>query len=253
MKKIRLKSHKKLKTSTKISTIILLLIISVILFLNYANKKILPVIMKQAQIDSKKMAIIIIKNSVNDDVLNILEEDDMFNVIQSNNGEIQSIDFNPVIINKFLNKTTKVVSENLKNVETGNIDGISFINNEDYDIKKLKNGVISEIPLGIITNNVLLSNLGPKVPVKINLIGNVVSSIETSVSNYGLNSALIKVYANVEVTEQIIIPFTTKDIKIVNKVPIAIKVIQGKVPEYYSDGKLNNSSNILSIPIEKNT
>ena len=88
---------------------------------------------------------------------------------------------------------------------------------------------------------------------KINLIGNVVSSLETSVSNYGLNSALIKVYANVEVTEQIIIPFTTKDIKIVNKVPIAIKVIQGKVPEYYSDGKLNNSSNILSIPIEKNT
>ena len=197
MKKIRLKSHKKLKTSTKISTIITLLIISVILFLNYANKKILPVIMKQAQIDSKKMAIIIIKNSVNDDVLSILEEDDMFNVIQSNNGEIQSIDFNPVIINKFLNKTTKVVSENLKNVETGNIDGISFINNEDYDIKKLKNGVISEIPLGIITNNVLLSNLGPKVPVKINLIGNVVSSVETSVSNYGLNSALIKVYANV--------------------------------------------------------
>ena len=88
-----------------------------------------------------------------------------------------------IIINKFLNKTTKVVSENLKNVETGNIDGISFINNEDYDIKKLKNGVISEIPLGIITNNVLLSNLGPKVPVKINLIGNVVSSVETSVSN----------------------------------------------------------------------
>ena len=91
MKKIRLKSHKKLKTSTKISTIITLLIISVILFLNYANKKILPVIMKQAQIDSKKMAIIIIKNSVNDDVLSILEEDDMFNVIQSNNGEIQSL------------------------------------------------------------------------------------------------------------------------------------------------------------------
>lgn len=250
MKKIRLKSHKKLKISTKISIIILSLILSTILFLNYAGNKIFPVIMTQAKIDSKKMAITIIKNSVNDDVLSVLEEDDMFYVIQSNSGEIQSIDFNPVIINRFLNKTTSIVSENLKKIETGKIEGITFINTDDYDITKLKNGVISEIPLGIITNNVLLSNLGPKIPVKINLIGNVVSSVETSISNYGLNSAMIKVYANVEVTEEVIIPFQTEEVKVVNKIPVAIKIVQGKVPEYYSDGKLNSSSNILSIPIE---
>ncbi len=249
MKKIKLKSRKKIKISTKISIIIILIIIFVMLFLNYCGKKAFPVLMKQAKIDCKKMAIFIINDSVNDDVLNILKEDDIFDVIQNNSGEIQTIDFNPVIVNKVLSKTASIVSDNLKKIETGKIDNLTFLNAEDYDLKKLKNGVISEIPMGIITNNVLLSNLGPKVPVKLNLVGNVVSSIETSVNNYGINSAIVEIYAKIEVTEEVIIPFQTERIKVINNVPIAIKIVQGTVPEYYSNGQLSKDSNILSIPI----
>ena len=246
MKRVHLRSHKKMKISTKISVTIILILISTCLLINYSGKKFLPVIMNQAKIDCKKMAIVTIKNSINDDVLKILD-DDMYNVIQNKDGEIQTIDFNPVIVNKFLSSTTSIVSNNLKK---GKINDISFINSEEYNIKNLKNGVISEIPMGIISNNVLLSNIGPKIPVKLNLIGNVVSSVETTVKNYGINSALIEIYAKVEVTEEVIIPFQTERIKIVNNIPVAIKIINGKVPDYYSDGKLSTSSNILSIPIE---
>lgn len=249
MKKIRLRSHKKIKLSTKISCIIIVLIICTYLLVDYSGKKVMPVIMNQAKIDCKKMAIVTIKNSLNDDVLSILD-DEMYNVIQNKNGEIQTIDFNPVIVNRFLSKTTSIVSDNLRKLEKGEIDDISFINSDNYDVKNLKNGVISEVPMGIITNNVLLSNLGPKIPVKINLIGNVVSSVETKVGNYGINSALIEIYANIEVTEEVIIPFQTERIKITNNIPVAIKIINGSVPDYYSDGKLNSSSNILSLPIE---
>ena len=215
MKKIRLRSHKKIKLSTKISCIIIVLIICTYLLVDYSGKKVMPVIMNQAKIDCKKMAIVTIKNSLNDDVLSILD-DEMYNVIQNKNGEIQTIDFNPVIVNRFLSKTTSIVSNNLRKLEKGEIDDISFINSDNYDVKNLKNGVISEVPMGIITNNVLLSNLGPKIPVKINLI----------------------------------IPFQTERIKITNNIPVAIKIINGSVPDYYSDGKLNSSSNILSLPIE---
>ena len=201
MKRVHLRSHKKIKMSTKISVTIIL--ISTCLLINYSGKKFLPVIMNQAKIDCKKMAIVTIKNSLNDDILKILD-DDMYNVIQNKDGEIQTIDFNPVIVNKFLSSTTSIVSDNLKKLEKGEINDISFINSEEYNIKNLKNGVISEIPMGIISNNVLLSNIGPKIPVKLNLIGNVVSSVETTVKNYGINSALIEIYAKVEVTEEVI-------------------------------------------------
>ena len=249
MKRIKLKKEHKIKLSTKIATIIALLIVLIYLFISYCGKKVLPVLMRQAQIDCKKMAILIIKNSLNDDVLSVLD-DDLYTVIQNNNGEIQTIDFNPVIVNKFLTKTTNVVADNLRNLEKGKIDDISFIDSDDFDIKNLKNGVISQIPMGIISNNVLLSNLGPKIPVRLNLVGNVVSSIETKVRNYGINSALIEIYAKVEVTEEVIIPFQTKTIKITNNIPVGIKVINGTVPNYYGSGRINESSNILSIPID---
>ena len=249
MKKIKLRKKRTIKTSTKISTIIIFIVLFTTVFINYCGKKVMPVLMSKAIIDSKKMAILIIKNSLNDEVLSTLE-DDMYTVIQNKNGEIQTIDFNPIIVNKFLTKTTSVVSENLKKLEKGNINDIPFIDNDNY--KNLKNGVISEIPMGIISNNVLLANLGPKVPVKINMVGNVVSNIETKVSNYGINSALLQVIVKVEVEEEVIIPFVTKNIKVINEIPVAIKVINGSVPEYYGNGRLNESSNILSIPIENN-
>ena len=249
MKRIKLKKKHKIKISTKISTVIVLVCICVYLFISYCGKKVLPVLMKEAEIDCKKMAILIIKNSLNDEILSILDED-LYTVIQNNNGEIQTIDFNPKVVNKFLTKTTNVVSDNLRNLEKGNIDDIPFIDFDNYDVKNLRNGVISRIPMGIVSNNVLLSNLGPKIPVKLNLIGNVVSSVETSVRNYGINSALIEIFAKVEVTEEVIIPFQTKTIKIINNIPVGIKIINGTVPYYYGSGRLNESSNILSIPID---
>ena len=248
MKKIKLKSRKKIKISTKISTIIFFIIILTYLFISYCSKKVFPTLMRQAEIDCQKMAILIIKNSLNDDVLKVLE-DDMYKVVQNNNGEIQTIDFNPIIVNRFLTKTTSVVSENLRNLEKGNIDDISFIDKDDFDAKNLKNGVISTIPMGVVSNNILLSNLGPKIPVKINMVGNVISNVETKVSNYGINSAMIEIFAKVEVTEEVILPFQTKQIKVVNNVPVAIKIINGNVPEYYGSS-LNERSSILSIPIE---
>ena len=251
MRKIRLKQKRKLKITNKIFIIIILLLLGIFFFLKYSNDKIFPILIKQAKIDSEKMCIVIIQNSITDEMLSKLNNEKLFNVIKNNNGEVQTIDFNSSIVNKFLIETTNIVSNNLKKLEKGEIEDISFIKSEDYNIKNLKNGVISEIPMGIITNNVLLSNIGPKIPVKINLIGNVVSGIETTVKNYGINSSIVQIFAKVEVTEEVIIPFQTKRVKVVNNIPVAIKIIEGKVPEYYSNGELNKSSSIISLPIEK--
>ncbi len=251
MRKIRLRSHKKIKKSTKISIVILFIIIFSYLFIRYCGNKFLPVIMNQAKADCKKMALVVIKNSLNDETLKTLEGE-LYNIVQNSSGEIQTIDFNPIKVNKFLDQVTDIIAENLRKLETGQINDISFIDYEEYNIENLKNGVISQIPMGIISNNVLLSNIGPKIPVKISLSGNVLSSIETNISNYGINNALLEITAKVEVTEEVILPFKTEKIKVVNNIPIAIKVINGSVPDYYSSGKLSESSNILSIPIESN-
>lgn len=250
MKRIKLKKIKKKKISTKISILILLIFICIYFLLNYINNKMYPVLMKYAMSDAKKMALTIMENSMNDEILKVIKEEEIFSVSKNKNGEVSNIDFNPLVVNKVLSMTTNVVSNNLKNVEKGNVEGLTFINNDDYDLKKLKNGVISELPVGLSLDNALLSNIGPKVPVKINLVGNVVSYVSTKVENYGINNALIGVYAHVEVTEEVVIPFSSKSIKVNNDIPLAIKIVQGTVPDYYTSSDLNKNSSMLSLPID---
>ena len=73
------------------------------------------------------------------------------------------------------------------------------------------------------------NNLGPKIPIKMELDGNVLTSLKTKVKNYGVNSALIEVYVNIEANVDIIIPFCNTKIKVTNEVPISIKVAKGNV------------------------
>ena len=250
MKRIKLKQIKKKKISSKISILTLLVFISSFFLINYVNDKMYPVLMKYAMSDAKKMALTIMENSVNDEVLKVIEEEEIFDISKNNNGEVSNIDFNPLVVNKVLSMTTTIVSNNLKKIERGDIKGLTFINNEDYNIDNLKNGVISELPVGLSFDNALLSNIGPKIPVKINLVGNVVSYVTTKVENYGINNALIGVYAHVEVTEEVMIPFNSKNIKVNNDIPLAIKIVQGTVPDYYTTSDLNKNSSILSLPVQ---
>ena len=79
------------------------------------------------------------------------------------------LDFNPLTVNKILTKVTNSVQINLKYIEQGKVELLALTTDEliDYDINKLKKGIIYEIPTGVIFNNSFLSNLGPKLPVKL--------------------------------------------------------------------------------------
>ncbi len=105
------------------------------------------------------------------------------------------------------------------------------------------------MPSGIVTNNALLSNLGPKIPVKFELVGDVISNIDTKITNYGINNAMIEISVNVQLNEQIILPFISKRISYTTNIPIAIKLIQGTIPNYYFNG-MNKSSPNVFIPVE---
>ena len=80
------------------------------------------------------------------------------------------------------------------------------------------------------------------------LIGDVASSISTNVKEYGINNALIEVGVTIEVNSRVILPYISNDIKIKGTIPIALKVIQGKIPSYYLSG-FKSDSNIITSSI----
>lgn len=244
MKKIHLK---KIKPLNILAIFIIIFLISIFLIFSYIKSKIMPSIFKYGSIEAKKFSSIIINNAIDKYMTDKIDITKLFTVT-TNNTEINSIDFNTSLINKYLTQTTKNIQKNLKYIEQGNLKKVEYQADllDNYKKEDLKNGVIYYLNSGFIFNNPIFSNLGTQIPIKIALTGDIVSNISTEINNYGINNAIIKVYVNLKVTEQIILPFYNKGITIKNKVPIAMKIVSGNVPNYY--GTLNTSTPSITIP-----
>ena len=249
-KRIRLKKRKMIKKTNIFLTIIIIMVICVFSFLNFISKRITPVLFEISDAKVKKLSTIVINKAISE-VLNAkIDTNDIFTIVVSESGEIQTIDFNSVVVNKILNTSTTIISKNLRLLEQGKLKKI-----DDYDIDfnyepaELKKGIIAKIPLGMAFKNSLTSNIGPKIPIRLHYIGDINSNIKTKITEYGINNAMIEIGVNVEITAQIILPFITKKTKIGCTIPLAIKMIQGNIPNYYGNGLLKDS-NIYSIPVE---
>ena len=246
---MRMMLRKKYRRSNKllIAIIICVLLFTVsFVFIDYYSKKALPLLLSYAEAETKKLIILVINKAVTKQINNV-DTNDIFDVTYNNNGEVILVDFNSKRTSIALSTITSLVELNLRAIEEGRIDMLELPDNslEAFDTELLEKGIIFEVPLGIVSNSAFLSNLGPKVPVKLSLIGDVSSGFSTDVVEYGINNALITLYIDVEVDAKIIIPVFSNDIKISASIPIAMKVIQGKIPEYYLNG-FTTKSNIVT-------
>lgn len=222
--------------------IFMIVILFSVIFLIILNKKAMPAIMSYANVQTKKVGIEVLRNTGIKEVNAKFKDVEFFNTTYNSNNEIETIDFNTGMINEALIEIAKNVRKRLKEVEKGeNLPEEMYSGVMD---KSLKNGIIYEIPSGVIFGNAFLSNVGPKIPVKIKYSGNVGLDVKTKVKPYGLNSALIEVYVYIEVTQRTILPFQSKDIKLTSEIPVVMKVIKGNIPYY-----LSGTNNSYSLPI----
>lgn len=252
MKRVHLKNNKRRflkKKSNLIVLILTLLIIGIIWLFHFSNTKIAPIVMEYAQMQAGRIATLVINEAITKEVTNDINLDDLFITVTDDSGNVKSVDFNPMYVNRMLSMITSNVEEYLRNLENGELDkiGISNSNLSGYDIEKLKRGIIYEVPTGVVFQNTILYNIGPKIPVRLSLIGDIVSNIDTNVTNYGINNALIEITINISVIERVILPFASKKITVSTNVPVAIKLLQGDVPHYYLNGNTSNTPT-LTVP-----
>ena len=226
--------------------IFILLVFVSYFFINYYSNKALPLLVSYAEAEAKKLIILVINKAVTKQINNV-DTNDIFEVTYNKDGEVILIDFNSKRTSIALSTITSLVELNLRAIEEGKIDMLELPDNslESFDTDLLEKGIILEVPLGVITNSTFLTNLGPKVPVKLALIGDVSSGFSTDVDEYGINNALITLNIDVEVNAKVVLPFVSDDMNISASIPIAMKVIQGNIPEYYLNG-FTSSSNIVT-------
>ena len=231
------------KKKFKKKNIILITILLILLIVSFILKSIssyaTPILMEYAKVEATKLTSIILNNATKKNIENF-NIDKLF-IITKEKDNIKTIDFDSKEVNRLLTNITYYIQDYFKKIEEGNLNDLElgYYNN-------LKKGIIYEIPIGALSGNSLLTNIGPKIPVKINLYGEIISKIETKITNYGINNALIEVFVNINVKTKVILPFTSEINDISISIPIAIKLIEGNVPNYY--GVKGESS--FSIPLE---
>lgn len=234
--------------------------IFMVLSIVIVNEGIKPVLMEIAkvrvsQISNQAMGIAVSKQITED-----LEEEEHILFETDENGRVEHYIFNAVAENRVQRNVQYRVENFLKLLEDGEHPemGTPLDMDLDFDLdpseQKLiddirKNGLLVEIPLGQALGLPILANLGPKIPVKIEVLGAVRTQVKSQVVETGINGAVIDLKVHIEIEMQVVIPFASEPHRIEQDIPISKMYHPGDVPYYYHNG--SDDSN-LSVPIDPN-
>ena len=205
--------------------IVFIIIFIAIVCIKVINDKITPLVMNYSIGEMKRITSVIINRSINSDILDKNDMNNMFIMTKDDSGNVSTISLDSIVVNRINDNISDVCEDNLRLIEEGK-----------YRELKKKFNIGEEfffVPSGIIFKNTLLSGFGPKIPISLKIIGNVTSGIKTEVKEYGINNSLITFYSEITIEVMVILPFKSDYVSITNLVPISIKLIQGKVPDVY--------------------
>lgn len=247
------KERKRRKKRVNILVISLMMVgVMSFILLRYMNDKVNPFLLKYAEMEVKKITGIVVNGVVAKKLKSPdIRTEDLFRINRNQENEITMVDFNSILITSFMNDVTNEIYKELKSLELGELKKLTlpYTLFSDYNYKNLKRGIIYEMPITSYLGNTFLSNLGPRIPIRFTIVGNVSGYLETKIKPYGINNAMVYIYITLSLNELINLPFAYQKTTITTKLPISVKMIQGKVPIYYQHG-LNQTSPILVNPVE---
>ena len=136
------------------------------------SKKILPTVLNIGEIKIKSEAMKI----MNEESLKVYSEnfkyDDIINIEKDDEGNITMIRTDTVKQNYLVSQVVLQCNEKLSELE-------------DLGVK---------VPVGYLTNNIMFYNMGPKITVKMQQVGNIVTSYESIFESAGINQTRHKIY-----------------------------------------------------------
>lgn len=219
--------------------------ISTTLGLWIINKGLKPTLMDYAESQTVQIASLAINKAILE-----TKVEDINNVI-SKDTETSLTSFDTEKIYNKLGETTRSILNSIKMAEHGELEELESMTDMEIDIEERdgEKGIIYYVPLGQATNNALLGNLGPRIPVRFNAIGHMESDIETEFEQVGINNIYIKVLIKLKVSVQIIIPFATEVAELEQKIPIALGILEGEVPQFYNNSGEGGAPSI-ELPVD---
>lgn len=152
--------------------------------------------------------------AVNDAVISTLYLDDYENLLKidrNSNGEINFLELDTVKSNKINRTVSNLAKDNLN--------------------KSLKDGV--PIPIGTFTGVSFLTGMGKTVKISVASVENIICTFESEFIGQGINQTLHKLYLNVNVSVNILIPRYKRQKTTTSEILLSESLIVGKIPDVF--------------------
>lgn len=149
--------------------------------------------------------------------------DNLISLDKNSNEEIMNIDINTAKAYELMANIVKELKGKSNNY--GDVDSYA---------KNKRGSMVLRYPIGLASSNILLNNLGYRIPLKLVLNSNVLTGIKTKVTNYGLNNALIEVYLKVSFVSNVIYFSMDDAVKSDYEILLASRMVMGRVPDMFN-------------------
>lgn len=190
----------------KFSTIVIVMIVSFSTILN-STRPILDTLFK----DKAKSVATIICNEESTKIITNYKYEDLITIHRDKDNNITMIQSNITPINYIISDVGEKIQKRINETEKEKI----------------------HINLGSFLGSKLLSGIGPNIPIKISLVGNVETDLRSEFKSQGINQTIHRIYLQVDCKINILTPYQVTEESISNQVLIAENIIVGKIPEAF--------------------
>lgn len=225
-------------------------LISIAIFLYSINARLTPIYIQYAEVQTKNIAAHVINKALTSEDFTMPTNEEIFQTIPNDSNG--SITINGDATKRVLTDIHELVITYLKQAEAGNLEVLPLEENIQYDPDAMEKqgGIVFFVPIGQAANIPLIGNLGPKIPIRLHVIGDVHADIETTTSEFGINNGILELNVVVTVNVQIIVPLSTQESVVKQRILVGTVVIPGKVPPVYSSGGANPPSVEIPVPVD---
>lgn len=166
-----------------------------------------------------------ISNEQSTIVMKNYKYEDLSDIVRDEQGNIQMIKMNVVLVNQITSEIALKIQENINNYERSNF----------------------YIRLGTFTGTKIFSGRGPKVEIKMSTTGNVKTELVSQFFASGVNQTIHRIYLKIDCSISVLTPFDNIEECITNQILLAEAVIVGEVPETYYNLNGVTSNDLMEV------
>jgi sporulation protein YunB len=173
--------------------------------------KIFPALKYLAEAQARQIVTQTVNEAINFQIAPDIIYENIINVSFDKDGKVALMQPNTAAINRLSVRTTLVVQNKIKQLAPQTI----------------------RLSLGQIFGLKILTEVGPKLPVRLFLVGSVENKIQDSFDVAGINQIRHRIKVNISTVVKIVLPLVYQQVKVKTSILLTEAIVMGQVPNIY--------------------